>query len=180
MKKLINQLKHNTLFGIIVGGLLFGSIGIYGVNKYKSETIQYSPTDSSWNVNNVSDALNSLYDKNNNNISSAAYVSDIMTQSYAETATKELQITLPAGTYWVQASINNYRNLSVNELWSKLETSWNSTQIYTDDEYYHKVNGGIVTITQETTLIATYSAGGLNALNHIESYTCILNAIKLS
>ena len=178
MKKLI--------MGFILGIVLCSGI-VHGANIYKSETIQYSPSDASWEVNNVDDALNSLndtlnslYDKTNNNISSAAYVSDIMTQLYAETATKELQITLPAGTYWIQASINNYRNLDVNKLWSKIETSWNSTQIYTNDTYYHKVNGGIVTITQETTLIATYSAGGLNALNHEESYTCILNAIKLS
>ena len=171
MKKLI--------ISFILGGIIFGSVGIYAAS-YLATDVSYTPTDSSWKVSNVNDALNELYNKKNINISSAAYVSDIMTQLYAETATKELQITLPAGTYWVQASINNYRNLSVNELWSKLETSWNSTQIYTDDEYYHKVNGGIVTITQETTLIATYSAGGLNLLNHTESYTCILNAIKLS
>jgi len=53
MKKLI--------IGIIIGGIIFGGI-VYGANIYESNTIEYSPTDSSWEVNNVGAAINSLYD----------------------------------------------------------------------------------------------------------------------
>jgi len=60
MKKLIKKLKHNTMFGFILGGIIFGSI-VYGANNYQSNSIEYSPTDSSWGVSNVSEAINSLY-----------------------------------------------------------------------------------------------------------------------
>ena len=58
MKKIINK---NTVFSFIIGGLIFGSIGIYGANNYKSDGIEYSPTDTSWKVSNVNQAINSLY-----------------------------------------------------------------------------------------------------------------------
>ena len=61
MKKIIKKLKSNSLFMFILGGLIFGSIGIYGTNNYQSNTIEYSPTDASWEVSNVSEAINSLY-----------------------------------------------------------------------------------------------------------------------
>lgn len=60
MKNLIMQLRHNTLFGFILGGIMFGSI-VYGVNSYKSNEVEYSPTDNNWKVSNVGDAINSLY-----------------------------------------------------------------------------------------------------------------------
>ena len=61
MKKIFDKIKRNSLFAFLLGAIIFGSIGIYGANAYKSNTIEYSPTDSSWGINNVSDALNSLY-----------------------------------------------------------------------------------------------------------------------
>ena len=59
MKKIINK---NTLFGIIIGIILCSGI-VYGVNLYKSEDISYEPTDASWEVSNVNDAIDSLYVK---------------------------------------------------------------------------------------------------------------------
>ena len=61
MKKAINKLKSNSLFTFILGGILFGSIGIYGINEYNSNSIEYSPTDENWEVSNVNEAINSLY-----------------------------------------------------------------------------------------------------------------------
>ena len=61
MKKIIKKIKSNSLFTFILGGLIFGSIGIYGANNYQSNTIEYSPTDTSWEVSNVNQAINSLY-----------------------------------------------------------------------------------------------------------------------
>jgi len=55
-----NFIKNN-IFGFIIGGLIFGSIGIYGSNVYESNSIEYSPTDASWEVSNVGDAINSLH-----------------------------------------------------------------------------------------------------------------------
>jgi len=50
----------NNLFGFILGILLCGGI-VYGVNIYESNDIEYSPTDASWEVNNVNEAINSLH-----------------------------------------------------------------------------------------------------------------------
>jgi len=60
MKKILGKFKHNTLFGFILGGLIFGSV-VYGINVYQSDAIEYNPTDTSWGVSNVGEALNSLH-----------------------------------------------------------------------------------------------------------------------
>ena len=53
MKKLI--------IGFILGGILFGCIGIYAASYYAKD-VSYEPTDASWEVTNVNEAINSLYD----------------------------------------------------------------------------------------------------------------------
>jgi len=50
----------NNIFGFILGILLCGGI-VYGAKIYESNTIEYSPTDASWEVNNVDAAINSLH-----------------------------------------------------------------------------------------------------------------------
>ena len=65
MKSILNKIKSNSLFTFILGGLIFGCIGIYGSNVYESDTIEYSPTDESWSVSNVNEAINSLYSMKN-------------------------------------------------------------------------------------------------------------------
>ena len=61
MKKIFDK---KIIFSFIFGILLCSGI-VYGVNTYQSETIQYSSTDASWKVNNVNEAINDLYIKNN-------------------------------------------------------------------------------------------------------------------
>jgi len=61
MKRILNKFKNNSLFSFILGGILFGSV-VYGANIYQSNEVEYTPTDASWEVSNVSDAINSLYD----------------------------------------------------------------------------------------------------------------------
>lgn len=58
MKKIIN-----SLFMFILGGIIFGSI-VYATTYYAND-VTYTPTDANWEVNNVNDALNDLYKKNN-------------------------------------------------------------------------------------------------------------------
>jgi len=48
------------ILGTIVGIILCGGI-VYGANIYESNSIEYSPTDASWEVENVNDALNDLH-----------------------------------------------------------------------------------------------------------------------
>lgn len=63
MKKIL----RNNLLGFILGIILCSGI-VYGINLYKSEDIQYQPSDAGWEVSNVNDALNSLYNNNNVNV----------------------------------------------------------------------------------------------------------------
>jgi len=60
MKNSILKLRHNTLFGIILGIILCSGI-VYGAKVYESNAIEYSPIDSSWEVSNVNEAINGLY-----------------------------------------------------------------------------------------------------------------------
>ena len=48
------------LLGSIVGIVLCSGV-VYGVNLYKSEDVLYESIDESWEVNNVNEAINSLY-----------------------------------------------------------------------------------------------------------------------
>ena len=48
------------LFGIIIGGLIFGSLGVYATSLYNATDISYSSDDSE--VLNVKDALDDLYE----------------------------------------------------------------------------------------------------------------------
>ena len=57
MKKIFDK---KTIFSFVLGIILCSGI-VYGANVYHSSSIEYSPTDSSWEVKNVNDALNSLY-----------------------------------------------------------------------------------------------------------------------
>lgn len=56
MKKIIN----NPIFTFILGALIFG---VAGVSAYTmlANSISYTPKNSAWKVNNVEDALDSLY-----------------------------------------------------------------------------------------------------------------------
>ena len=49
------------IIGFLVGAIVFGSIGVTATVLYNSSEIGFTPSDSSWNVNNVEDAINSLY-----------------------------------------------------------------------------------------------------------------------
>jgi len=63
MKKIINKLKKNSLFTFILGILLCSGI-VYGAS-YLATDVSYTPADDTWEVSNVNEALDSLYDKHN-------------------------------------------------------------------------------------------------------------------
>ena len=50
--------------GILIGGLLFGSVA-FAAGSYLASDVTYTPDDSSWKVSNVNDALDSLHTKLN-------------------------------------------------------------------------------------------------------------------
>lgn len=123
MKILIERLKHNTLFGIIIGGIMFGSV-VYAAS-YLASDISYQPTDSSWEVSNVNEALDSLYDIiNNNNLileDSAEYGRDgnhVYTYMAEEDATYLISFAtskakLNCGDNTTNVSISGYETLDI-------------------------------------------------------------------
>ena len=49
-----------VLLGILIGGIVFGTIGAGAAYVYTARDIGYQPNDENWNVSNASEALNSL------------------------------------------------------------------------------------------------------------------------
>ena len=82
MKKIFNS----RLFLVIICGIIFTSIGIYASELYKAKDVQYELTDASWEVTNVSKALNDLYEDSKSNDSSEIIVGMSMTQSITDTS----------------------------------------------------------------------------------------------
>lgn len=102
MKKIIKKIKSNSLFTFILGGLIFGSIGIYGANNYQSNAIEYNPTDTSWEVSNVNEALNSLY-KNQKTSKIEKYAMNIVKYGY-----RDCRIDI--------SKIDGYENLTIDNI----------------------------------------------------------------
>jgi hypothetical protein len=57
----MKKIKKNHIFAFILGAITFGSIGAVSAYTIVSKDITYTPKDATWNVNNVSDALDNLY-----------------------------------------------------------------------------------------------------------------------
>lgn len=62
MKEKFRKLRNNSLFTFILGGLMFGSLGVYAVN-YLAADVTY--TKEGIKVNDVKEALDDIYNKIN-------------------------------------------------------------------------------------------------------------------
>ena len=60
MKKII-KINLKIMIAFVIGGIVFGSVGVVSAYTLLSNHIEYQPADSAWKVNNVEDALDSLY-----------------------------------------------------------------------------------------------------------------------
>ena len=58
----MKMLLKSRIFMFALGAFIFGSISVYAYTLNANE-IQFTPNDSNWNVNNVSDAINNMYEK---------------------------------------------------------------------------------------------------------------------
>ena len=76
------------ILGFIIGGIVLGTIGSVVAYNYNAKDIGYTPSDSNWNVNNVSDAINDLKDIN----STSGYVAYFNGHSAMSTSQKELPL----------------------------------------------------------------------------------------
>ena len=113
----------------ILGGLFFGSIGTVVALNYNAKDIEFTPSDSSWNVNNVEDAIKDLKDNKkiqiellwtnpNPKVSFSAQTinMDISTYKYVVpviNATTEIDLP-PRGTSIVPVGGVEYNHVGVN------------------------------------------------------------------
>ena len=64
MKQFIkNNLKVFVI--VVITAILFTGIGVYAANTYLAHDISYTPSNENFEVSNVEDALNELYDNSN-------------------------------------------------------------------------------------------------------------------
>ena len=53
--------KKSLVIGILVGGIVFGGIGVVASTYFSASQVSFTPSDETWTVTNVEDAINDLY-----------------------------------------------------------------------------------------------------------------------
>lgn len=153
----------NNIFGFILGIILCSGI-IYGANTYESNSIEYSPTDASWDVNNVGEALNGLY----NSISQAPSLIDlgnfrVTNPTQVTSGTSDIQThTISLSNYGIKSSeFVNYTKDSIiitpiAGSYSGMNRTW-TDGAYSDGNFVYNVtySNGVFTIKLYT--YATYN-----------------------
>lgn len=104
MKISFNRLKHNTLFGIIIGGVVFGGIGVGATTYlYNSNQVSYYNTDS--NVTDIKGALDELYTLSNQKSPISFILLD--TQRFTNTQSYTYDVS----------SYKGYENFTTDNFW---------------------------------------------------------------
>lgn len=85
------------IFGFIIGMLLCSGI-VYGINLYKADDVLYQPSDTSWEVKNVNDAINSLYNMKKE-LNDLKNTGDATAEEIASGKTAVVQGELVTGTF---------------------------------------------------------------------------------
>ena len=101
-----NKIK-NILFGFILGILLSTMIGVGAVYLYNAKEIEFVSTNSEWNVTNVHDAMNDLYNEYQKETINIPIINFVSTASSSRTECPE---ATPINTL----SISNSNNFSIN------------------------------------------------------------------
>ena len=122
MKKVIIKFKNNSLFTFILGMILCSGI-VYAATYYAKD-VTYTPGDKTWNVSNVNEAIDSLYDgfknlnspinipileghSNTNNYGYGAGVLIIDTTKYSKIEIDNVQL-VSHGSNYATFRIQNY------------------------------------------------------------------------
>ena len=62
-KKKTKYYLKNNLIGLIIGGIIFGSLGVYAAITFPSNEVSFDPSNSTLSSTNVKDAIDELYEK---------------------------------------------------------------------------------------------------------------------
>lgn len=105
--------KNVKLFvGFIIGGLLFGSIGVYATTQYLAKDIKFTPLNSEWNVDNVDDAINELYGTSTN----IKYKSGVFN---ANTTTQKIDLGFKPKHLFMLTLVDGYSNRQVTYVYTE-------------------------------------------------------------
>lgn len=89
------------ILGIVIGGIVFGTIGSVVAYNYNAKDIGYTPSDNTWEVNNVGDALKDLKDQKDENKTYSFIDKGIEDFQGSRTQNKTLTKTIDKGKYIV-------------------------------------------------------------------------------
>ena len=99
----MKKIFESKLFCFVLGAIIFSGITVYASTTYLSNQVSFTPTNSVWNVNNVEDALNILYDRTDLNLS--LYSSDNITGTI--TTSRKLNLDITNGEYLLVVNVYN-------------------------------------------------------------------------
>jgi len=150
------------IFVILVSLLLCSGI-VCGMNLYKSVDIQYTPSDETWEVNNVSEALNSLYDMMENSSSVIHIPTLTFSSSCSANSSMGAGSSVSTNTVSVSSSTTSQFTFSIKD-YSKLSIE-NGSCTYTlkdstnalSDKTGTLNSSGYISIIGYDTLVLSYS-----------------------
>ena len=132
------------IIGIILGGILFGS-GVYAAS-YLASDISYTPSDTSWEVSNVNDALDDLYKIINEN----SIISDELVDHTETVVTLEEDKSIIivyaryAQSHWTTSNTITYPTISIEGEYDKEISFKDYDSWWIDENDYYRKNGMIV------------------------------------
>ena len=159
-------MKKNIL-SFILGGLIFGTIGVGATYVYTARDISFLPSDENWNVTNASEAISSLKeDLNtvNNNVSEyKSNIAQTLTDNGITTNSNDSFETIDNN---IDDGINNYKSQinTCNSNYSTLNTNFTN---YKKGVTTSLKNKG-VNVTESSTLAQVQS--GINNMSTTNVY----------
>lgn len=171
----MKNLIKNPLLSFILGSIIFGGLGSVVAYNLKANQITYTPKDTTWNVNNVEDAINDLKSNWEPLFGSAIYNSsagDMIT-------TRTTSLDLAKGKYLV---IINYAQAWPGELAEVAKESDLSLTCKNNNCEYKRLtgyyNGGHATGKSGTIYISMYTIYNLFYVNVKENDTISFSYVE--
>ena len=131
----MKKVFKSRIFAFVLGSLIFGSIGVVSAYTIFANDIGYTPKDTTWEVDNVKDAIDDLYTKSKNKVSEIG--ENIVVSNY--TGTRDIistKLKLKEGTYLCNSTYSNATTESSTSFFG------NSSQmnIVSDCDNYIEIN----------------------------------------
>ncbi|MBE6160631.1 MAG: hypothetical protein E7158_00215 [Firmicutes bacterium] len=128
----MKRVFKNPTVMFVLGALIFSSISVYAAGKYYAKDIEYTPKNSSFNVDNMADALDALYTKVKPEYTGATEVTPSQSSQTLNTKDKALTKNIT-----INPIPNTYKNLTT-------QTNATASDIVSGKTAYDN-NGNLIT-----------------------------------